>query len=1635
MSVNRPQGPPRGFFTQLRSQHWSIRLILVFVFLVVGSPVISITFVVAHEVAGGSGTLVVGGAIAVAAGWFLFNPPTAPAPKAGALRYCESCGAGFEAGACPGCGAKWVPPQVEETPAALGHFLNLVTAEYEDNRLDALSYRRIRDRYAARLQTVLLRRELATAEPLRAGHAPVGAQPPPATVGTPPRPSQHAAPTLSAQPATVVPTPTVAQRAAASATIPPSQPAGPPRRSSRELSRAAIGWAAERQADILLYVGAFLLSTSAIIFVAVQGESVDGVLRFAILSTYALAFLGLGFGLHRWERVKEAGPVFLALGAILVPMDFIALRTQVLSNDQLPTDVLWLVASGTCALLYFALATRGYGTLYAVPGTPAALAAWGSLGSVLNLPVEWFGPWFVLVAAAGYLAASALRSRWRPAKWLLGLSVVLGGAAIFWTQLATLATGDQPGALPAAYLVGTAAVGAGFYWRRDTPALMALPALASLAAASAWWAAFGLAMEWRAPFVAAAGAGYLVVAHFRPEPQARSWAMLAALGGIAALGVAHADMAFADVQRGALPATYAVVFASAAGAFGRWRWAEAGAVLPPLAAMTLVTTQWAARGVNTEWLGAFAGIAALGYLALAVFDRPVRTRGWQTAATVSACIGPLMAHAAIAANGDANRWALTAAYLPPLLGAATGFLRWRWTWRVVPGALPALVAMAGITIAWAQWDLPQEWFPAFTGGAGLGYLLLAQFDDERMARAWAGLGAAAAVLAVCGAHALVIPEGASHAALPVTYGIVLVGVGAAFGRWRWPESAAVLPPAAALTALTTLWAAIALGVEWYGCFSAAAALGYLLLTRFDGPGRLAAWQGGSVGAALVALTLAHATAAADTTPEHAALPVTYGVILAGAMAASFQWRLAWRVAPGAMPLLAALTALTGLWAGWDMRVWWFGAFAAAAGSGYVLLAAADEQVWKLSWLRMGGFVVGAGLALAQITQIQLDAVPLALPVAYGIGLAVAVMAVARFRLSYRDGLAAVPALAAAFGASLAWAMFDMRLEWLPTWAAFAAAGYAIPTIFDGHYGDGWRTLSLVLGIGAMLASHRVALVDDAPSWQLAAGYLMLLIGWTVQAIALRDISTLLPPVLAAALGATVLWAAEIGPEWWPYPAIGIAGLMMLTSRWWERNRVMGSAWWLYAAVLGPAAAVAALPFDYSHPAHGLAVQLLAASLLLFASFRAGGKIAAVFKGEASGKNAAVERAVLTQASFAFVFGAGAALNGVLDLQGAERAWVFTGPASLGWILAAARVRGRAGLRTFAPVGMAGMTVAAMVAAPSDSTVTAVLALATLGPLAAFAGTRRWMFLGIAESTLFLGVWTGWRWQEFDMALIPLAFAAIAAAEWAALTTLRKYTARPGESDLVVTYISWAPWLLAVVVSGLLLSQRQQGLPAGDSLVKTEEWGLAAAVLGMASASIAAEGLRLMRRWVWIPGTIGLLGALLMAIATRQPENVQAYCAPTGIYLVAVALTFRASPRFFREQMCLHEAVMIVGSLALVLPPAEQSFAPGGGKFGLELLGVGLGILAAGLLLHARWLVPVAVTTLTATALRMVTGGLFSTPYWLLLGVAGTLLLLLGLLVLLERERWDRFRTAVVDWWKEASKPEPPGVDGPKPQSD
>ncbi len=101
---------------------------------------------------------------------------------------------------------------------------------------------------------------------------------------------------------------------------------------------------------------------------------------------------------------------------------------------------------------------------------------------------------------------------------------------------------------------------------------------------------------------------------------------------------------------------------------------------------------------------------------------------------------------------------------------------------------------------------------------------------------------------------------------------------------------------------------------------------------------------------------------------------------------------------------------------------------------------------------------------------------------------------------------------------------------------------------------------------------------------------------------------------------------------------------------------------------------------------------------------------------------------------------------------------------------------------------------------------------------------------------------------------------------------------------------------------------------------------------------------------------------------------------------------------------------------LVLPQAEQGFEPGGSGWALVLLGEGTLFLTAAFLLGARWLAVSGVLTVSGVAIRALYVNRDVVPYWLMLGVAGLLLLSFGFVLLLQRERWDRVSKRVSEWW-------------------
>jgi hypothetical protein len=573
-------------------------------------------------------------------------------------RYCVSCGEIFSdrEQTCPACGVIWRSPQVSPAFSVIVVLLTEFRQMHEEGSLDRRAYANLRSRYEA----VLLRIRPQRAQP--------------AVPVSQPGPLGRAAPS-----------PLVARTPP-----PPPKPPGEP------LLPRIEQWTAARQADILLYLGAFLLSVSALIFVGYQGSTVGGPGRFATLAGFTLAFLLLGVRLPHWERVREAGVVFLALGVLLVPGTFIAPRTQVFGGS-VPASWIWLAGAFTTATLCLVLGLRGFGRLYMYPGAVAVFVAWGALAAVLGLPPEWFGAWFTAGAVLIHLAVDRLPQPQRE-RARLG-SEVLGATTLIAAQITAIASGRHTAQLPVTYLLVTADLAATTLARRGSARTQAvLPALVALTALTAFWSSFGLDVEWYGAFLAAAALGYLASARFNRATHTEAWQTTAAAAGVGSLVVTHAALSSVlAAHQIALPLTYAELLVGACFTYLRWRRREALAAIPLLAAGPGVTGGWALRVAGLEWIGAWGALAAAGYLAAAELDAP-GGKFWRAAAGATALFARAAAHIAAAAPG-VRHVELPFTYALVLVGAMWGARRRRGALQM--RLLPSIAALLGRTCVWA----------------------------------------------------------------------------------------------------------------------------------------------------------------------------------------------------------------------------------------------------------------------------------------------------------------------------------------------------------------------------------------------------------------------------------------------------------------------------------------------------------------------------------------------------------------------------------------------------------------------------------------------------------------------------------------------------------------------------------------------------------------------------------------------------------------------------------------------------------------------------------------------------------------------------------------------------------------------
>ena len=1335
-------------------------------------------------------------------------------------------------------------------------------------------------------------------------------------------------------------------------------------------------WAARRQADVLLYLGAFLLVISALIFTASRDEALFGGWRVVVLAVYTAAFLAAGLLLRRWPRVQEAGPVFLAIGALMMPLNFLLLYNEVLGDREVSRAVVWFVGSAYSTVFYGFLFSRGFGRLYAIPAAIALLNAWGWLAAAAGLPQDWGGAWWMGFALAATIVLSVTR-RWSmitaaPVAVIVVLSLFFSQviAALSWADI------EYRWQLPVTYALLTALVAVAGWSARQPLTVIAVALLAVAAGFAGVWAA-ELPAQWFSapPLVAAA---LLLVS----RPLWRSWSprlahgawLLTATGVLAPFVLADAHLhgdrwvaAAAFLAAGALSAAVAWrnssdgIFASHRNsrstthplervAFG---WLAFGSLL---IAVGFAQEALELAGPDTGW--AFAAVGLATSAGLVVATRRVPMLLW-------AILPALLLATNVSIQYPVDRFAGHDAILLALptvqLLAAFVLLR-RWSLAAAAVAL-GMLALAALweSQAWPWWQLAALYaamaIPLFGVLAPLRHY--GPVEDAELEEFWAvqaiswlpvGAGILAAVIALddrLGDAAIEAPATAEYRALVLI--VLLLAPLVTFEAWRFRRWE---PGVAALLILLACVAALWPVFDWptwtlAATYAVAGAGGFVALTRWrrvaDDSGALAvqalSWLplAAAMLAAAAALEgrLAGGAIEAPATAEYRALVLI--VLLLAPLITFEAWRFR-RWEPGVAALLILLACVAALWPVFDWPTWTLAATYAVAGAGgFVALTrwrrvagdSAALAVQALSWLPVGAGILAALIALDD-RLIRNAAIEAPATAEYRT-LVLVVLLLAplitfeawRFR-RWEPGVAALLILLACVAAL--WPVFD----W-PTWTL--AAAYAMAGAGGFLALTGWRRV----------AGDSAALAVQAISWLpvgagiLAAGIALddRLRDAAIEAPGTAEYRTLVLVVLL--LAPLITFEAWRFRRWEP----GVAALLILL------------------------ACVAALWPVFDWPTWTLAATYAVAG--------AGGFVA------------------LTR------WRRVAADSGALAVQALS--WLPVGAGIL-----AARIALDIRLED------------AAIEAPSTAEYRVlVLAALLLAPLLSYEAwrLRRWE-PAVAALAVVFGCAAA-LWPVFDWPTWTLAGAYSLAGVGAFLALSRWRRTGRDSTALAVQALSWAGLLLGPLTALVAIGVRLETLDANPATLV--EFRTLAALLLPVAAAVEFEGRRLGIRWASLPASALVMVALELAIATLEPGNVQAHTVPAALYLALVGLAVRTSGTLSRH-LSWHELLQLAGAALLVLPQAEQGFEPGGTRWGLVLLIEGFALLGIAMVLGARWLGVSAVVTLSGVALRFLwlNRETEAVPYWVMLAVAGFLLLAVGFTILLQREWWDRTRMRVRGWW-------------------
>ncbi len=341
---------------------------------------------------------------------------------------------------------------------------------------------------------------------------------------------------------------------------------------------------------------------------------------------------------------------------------------------------------------------------------------------------------------------------------------------------------------------------------------------------------------------------------------------------------------------------------------------------------------------------------------------------------------------------------------------------------------------------------------------------------------------------------------------------------------------------------------------------------------------------------------------------------------------------------------------------------------------------------------------------------------------------------------------------------------------------------------------------------------------------------------------------------------------------------------------------------------------------------------------------------------------------------------------------------------------------------------AGMSLFVLLSAvDGEGQVTVLLAAYTAVSLALTLWEREPLTLALPAAYGFFALLAAWRYYEPTDLYLPLAVAGVGCGLFALYAGLRN---REAEWSRVVQALAFA-YLVAAPIAGwvrLSILADPDGFIGTDSFEATALYQTSAAAVLLLGAFVAVQGWLLNRMEIVAVASTLLMVALLLEIGHFRPDNMQAYTAPLGVYLLAgasFALRLRTLPTGLRP---LVEPVQALGAAVLMAPSLEQSWEDGGWPYALLLLGEGLFVLGLALVQRWLWLLAAATGFIVLDALRYLFNTAQLLPNWAILALAGTLVMAAGVAILLGRERWTVWQRTVQAWWMREPPPATPPCD-------